>query len=59
MCRHGDHLGFRLPILDIFLDELHVEDGSGQISLEGQRADAEYHLDVRHFHRNVDMKRFC
>jgi hypothetical protein len=55
--KYGNDLGFRFPISHVIRDELHVEYGDGQISLEAQSEDTEHHLDIRHLHRNVDLQR--
>jgi heme/copper-type cytochrome/quinol oxidase subunit 2 len=55
-----DRNDFRLgiPIGDVILDELHVEDRGRQVPFELQGADTEHHLHVRQFHGNINMQRF-
>jgi hypothetical protein len=55
---YGDNLGPCSPIGNIIRDQLHVEYGSGQISLEGQGGDTEHNPDGRHLDRNINLERF-
>ena len=56
---HRDDVRLRIPIGDVTLDELKVEDGSRQVSFERQGADAVHRPDVRHFDGDIDMKWLC
>src|SRR5262249_4673731 len=58
--RVKDHnsLGFSVPIGCVFYDELKVENGRRQISLERQGSDTEGRLHLVELYRNVDVKRF-
>src|SRR4029453_14968620 len=53
-----DDLRLCIPIGDVILDELHVEDRGRQVPFELQGADTEHHLHVRQFYRNINVKQF-
>jgi hypothetical protein len=53
-----NNLGLGVPVGDVVLDELKVENGGWQIPFERQGTDTERHLHFCQRHRNVDVKRF-
>jgi hypothetical protein len=55
--KDGDQIRFGGPIRSIVNDQLKMEQRSGQVTFERERADAEDHIHIGKLDRNIDMKR--
>jgi hypothetical protein len=55
--KYGNDLRLGIPVCNVILQDLNVEERGWQIPFEGQSAHAEYDFHFRQLHGNVDVKR--
>ena len=56
--KHRCDLGLGVPVANVILDELKVEDCRRQVAFKLQGTDAEYDFHIGQIHRDVDVERF-